>query len=525
MALPKEPRQKMINMMYLVLTALLALNVSNEVLEAFKTVNKSITTSNSALDNKNKVIYDAFVKEVADPQTKAKAEIWAPKAAQVQKLSADMSSYLENMKQQLKQESGLHKDDKGVEEFKEDDLDAATRLFAEKGEGKKMYDALAAYKKNVLAVLNADEFKDNPKLQEDLKKKVAEFEKTLPLDLTIPEKANAEKSGDNAKDWTFNYFHMTPTIASLTILSKFQNDVKNSEAQLVDYIHQQVGSVKIVYDQFEAIAQANRTYAMPGEEIEIKAGVGAFSDAAKPKITINGQMMPIEGGKATFKTTASGAGDHTVRVHVEFTKPDGTTAFKDEDVKYTVGTPSGASLFLEKMNVVYQDVENPVTISAGSAGAEKMSVSFSNGSISKISGDRYNIVPTTLGLGKVNITVNGKTTPFEVRVKQLPNPVVMVGGKTSGAIPAAAFKSQGGMIATLKDSEFNFPYEILGYKIGARNPNGIYQEIAIDGPRWTAAAALISAQAPGSVVYFDNIQVKGPGGKKRSIDGTYFSLK
>ena len=83
------------------------------------------------------------------------------------------------MKLQLKQESGLRKDDKGVEEFKEDDLDAATRLFAEKGEGKKMYDALAAYKKKVLAVLNADDFKDNPKLQEDLKRKVAEFEKTL----------------------------------------------------------------------------------------------------------------------------------------------------------------------------------------------------------------------------------------------------------------------------------------------------------------------------------------------------------
>ncbi len=524
MSLPKEPRQKMINMMYLVLTALLALNVSNEVLEAFKTVDKSIVTSNAALDNKNGVIYKAFSDELKDPQTKAKAEIWAPKAEQVQKLSTDLSSYLDNMKLQLKQESGLKKSDKG-EEFKEDDLDAATRLFAEKGEGKKMYEALAAYKKNVLAVLNPADFKDNPKLQEDLTKKVAEFEKTLPLDLKVPEKANAVASGDAAKDWTFNYFHMTPTIASLTILSKFQNDVKNSEAQLVDYIHSQIGAVKIVYDQFEAIAQANRTYAMPGDEIEIKAGVGAFSDAAKPKITINGQPMTLEGGKATFKTTASGAGEHSVAVKVEFTKPDGTTAVKDEIVKYTVGTPSGASMFLEKMNVVYQDVENPVTISAGSGGKEKMSVSFSNGSIKPIGGDRFMIVPTTLGTGKVSITVNGKTTPFEVRCKQLPNPVVMVGGKTSGAIPAAAFKSQGGMIATLKDSEFNFPYAIESYKIGARNPSGIYQEVVIDGPRWSAAQALINSQPPGSVVYFDNIKVKGPGGKSRNIDGTYFSLK
>jgi gliding motility-associated protein GldM len=525
MSLPKEPRQKMINMMYLVLTALLALNVSNEVLEAFKTVNKSITTSNTALDNKNKVIYDAFGKELADPQTKAKAEIWAPKADQVKKLSADISSYIDNMKLQLKQESGLRKDSKGEEEFKEDDLDAATRLFAEKGEGKKMYEALTSYKKSVLAVLNSDEFKDNPKLQEDLKRKVAEFQKTLPLDLSIPDKANAEKSGDNAKDWTFNYFHMTPTIASLTILSKFQNDVKNSEAQLVDYIHSQVGAVKIVYDKFEAITQASRTYAMPGDDVEITAGVGAFSDAAKPKITINGQNMTLDGGKAVYKLQASGAGEHNVAVKVEFTKPDGTTETRNEIVKYTVGTPSGASIFLEKMNVVYLDVENPVTISAGSGGKEKMNVSFTNGSIKPAGGDRFMIVPTTAGVGKVNINVNGKTTPFEVRCKLLPSPVPMVGAVTSGAIQSATFKAMGGLLAKLKDSEFDFPYTIVSYELGARNPSGIYQIVNVEGPRWTAAENLIKMQAPGSVVYFDKIKVKGPGGKLRTIDGTYFSLK
>src|ERR1700712_5733483 len=107
MSLPKEPRQKMINMMYLVLTALLALNVSNEVLEAFKTVDKSIVTSNNSLTTKNKVIYDAFGNDLKDPQTQAKAAIWAPKADQVKKLSNDMDSYLATMKQQLKQESGL----------------------------------------------------------------------------------------------------------------------------------------------------------------------------------------------------------------------------------------------------------------------------------------------------------------------------------------------------------------------------------------------------------------------------------
>lgn len=522
MSLPKEPRQKMINMMYLVLTALLALNVSNEVLEAFKTVDRSITTSNKALTSKNKVIYDAFGTELNDPQTKAKAEIWAPKAAQVKKLSDDIDSYLGSMKQQLKQESGLKKDDKGEEEFKEDDLDAATRLFAEKGEGKNMYEKLTAYKKQVLAVLNPEEFKDNPDLAKAIASKRAEFEKTLPLDLKIPEKAHAEKSGDDAKDWTFNYFHMTPTIASLTILSKFQNDVKNSEAQLVDYIHSQVGQVKIVYNKFAAIAQANRTYAMPGDEIEITAGIGAFSDAAQPNITIEGQHMSLTDGKALFKTTASGAGEHSIAVNIEYTTPEGKKETKNEVVKYTVGTPSGASVFLEKMNVLYIGVDNPMSISAGSAGREKMNVSMSQGTITSAGGDRFIAKPTTPGSAKINVTVNGKTTPFEMRVKRLPDPVAMVGTNKGGAISSSTFKAQGGLFAKL-ESDFEAPFTVIGYTLGA-NVGGIYRETPVEGSRWPGDGLIKQAQ-PGSQVFFDKIRVKGPDGVIRELPGIFFNLK
>ena len=102
MSLPKEPRQKMINMMYLVLTALLALNVSAEILNAFKTVNNSITTSNGVIIEKNNLTYSAFEKALNDPQTKANAEIWAPKAKQIQKISSSMYSTIDGMKHLLK---------------------------------------------------------------------------------------------------------------------------------------------------------------------------------------------------------------------------------------------------------------------------------------------------------------------------------------------------------------------------------------------------------------------------------------
>src|ERR1700748_2172573 len=101
MSLPKEPRQKMINMMYLVLTALLALNVSVEVLNAFKTVNHSIERSNTVITEKNDLTYKSFEAKLVDPQTAAIAKIWAPSATQAKKLSTELTTYLETLKEDL----------------------------------------------------------------------------------------------------------------------------------------------------------------------------------------------------------------------------------------------------------------------------------------------------------------------------------------------------------------------------------------------------------------------------------------
>src|SRR5690348_7614180 len=126
MSLPKEPRQKMINMMYLVLTALLALNVSVEVLNAFKTVNHSIEQSNEVVSKKNTATYNNFDAAAKDQQTAAKAAIWAPKATQAQKLSSDLTTYIDGLKENLINESSPQMKD-GKREFSDGNLDAATR--------------------------------------------------------------------------------------------------------------------------------------------------------------------------------------------------------------------------------------------------------------------------------------------------------------------------------------------------------------------------------------------------------------
>lgn len=538
MALPKEPRQKMINMMYLVLTALLALNVSSEILNAFKTVNNSITTSNLAIDGKNRATFEAFDKKAADPKTSEAAAKWRPKADKAKQLSENLFAHIESLKQRLKGHAQLKmkapedgtKD--SVEQFNEDNLDAAVRLMDKEGEGKKLYDLLGQYKTEMLNILNAGDYSnESAQLQAEIKAKRAELEKSLPIDLTIPpSKSGNKRTGNVKEDWVNNYFHMTPAIAGLTILSKFQNDIRNSEAQMVDYLYKKTGDVIVLFDKFEPIAQANTSYAMPGDDIEVSAGVGAFSSAAKPDIYINGQKQPLtSNGTAIWKTKApAGAGSKLIDVKIEYFKPDGTRETISKQVKYEVGVPSGASIFLEKMNVMYLDVENPVTISGGSVGSEKVKVSFSAGSINKTGGDKYVAVPKgNPGPAKIIVTADGKPFPFEIRVKNLPSPAGFVGSKKGGTMPAAEFKVMRAVIAKLEDSDFQFPFKVISYKVGAvGGPIAIYAEETNNGNQWTGqAGALINRAGPGTTVFFDQIIVEGPGGKKREIAPMKFNLR
>ena len=527
MSLPKEPRQKMINMMYLVLTALLALNVSVEVLNAFKTVNASIEKSNGVVDKKNSTTYDAFNNAAKDPQTAAKAAMWAPKALQAQKLSSDLTSYIASLKTQLINESNPQMKD-GVQEYTEGNLDAATRIFDTKGEGPKLYASLIKYKADLLDILDPSHYPELPEAtKKDLAAKKLDFDKKLPLDLSIPKsEAGNAPSGNIPKDWTINYFHMTPTVAALTILSKFQSDAKNSEASVIDYLYQQIGTVKLVFNKFEPLVGTNATYLMPGDEFEITAGVGAYSDAAKPDIYINGAKQSLNAdGIADYKTKVSSTS--TVNVKIEYFKPDGTKDVITKEVKYTVGQPSGASVFLEKMNVLYVKEDNPVKISGGSVGREKVHVSFTNGEITHTEGDSWNVVPTTPGEGKIIVDAEGKRTEFPMRVKYLPNPTGFVGTKTGGAISSAEFKAIGGMLAKLENSEFQSPFFVVGYKLAALG-GGIsqYVEANNDGPRWTGQAlGIVSRATPGTNIFFDNVRVKGKDGRIRELPPMVFSLK
>ncbi len=515
MALPKDPRQKMINIMYLVLTALLALNVSAEILNAFKVVDNSLRESNTVLSNTTANIYSSFEEMIKDPKTAEKAAIWKPKADQVRVISTEVFDLLEKYKLELKKESEL---DPETGQFREDNVDAPSRFFETKGNGKTMYSTLEAFKTKLMAI--------DPAL-------AAEIGPKIPLNLDIPKSASGNQStGDKVKDWTKSYFYMTPTIAALTILSKFQNDIKNSENLAASFCINQVGAVKLVMDKFEPLVGSSSTYLMPGEEMVITAGLGAFNSNVKPTVTIDGRSIPVNAnGVAESKFTVGGTGSKSMNVTVSFVDPNtGENKTISKKFDYTVGAPSGIAVSPDKMNVLYIGVDNPVTITAG-AGSEKVSAQFSGGTISKVSGNKYVIKPAAGNYGEHTVTVLVEGKPAGkagFRVKQLPNPTAYVGNLKPGPVPSASFKAMGGIIAKLEDSEFDAPFEVISYKVGALSADiPDYAPIENRGARWSGnAETLINKLKPGALVAITDITVKGPDGRTRVLSsGLSYNLK
>src|SRR5437764_6685716 len=168
MALPAEPRQKMINLMYLVLTALLALNVSAEILNAFKTVNRSLDSTNATINKSTETILASLQDKATQNETREKALIWLPKAQSAQAMSKDMMTYIESLRMEILKAAEFDPKKNGDSSFKQDNLDIATRIMVEEKKGQELKNKLEQYKKNLLGIDPAIENECKNSLQIDL---------------------------------------------------------------------------------------------------------------------------------------------------------------------------------------------------------------------------------------------------------------------------------------------------------------------------------------------------------------------
>ncbi|HKC36270.1 MAG TPA: gliding motility protein GldM [Chitinophagaceae bacterium] len=513
MALPREPRQKMINMMYLVLTALLALNVSSEILNAFKTVNNSLQKTNEVITASTNDVMASLQAKLADAGTGEKAKIWYPKAQQVQAYSKSMYDLIDDFKKKIS--TGAKYDptsdkDKGV-----DNLDVTTRVMVEKGDGKVLKQRLEEYKKNIVAELEK-------KIQDkDLLKTIQNFTSSLPVNTDMPKTKNKSN-----RTWEAACFHMVPTIAALTILSKFQNDVKTAENKVVTFCHEQVGKVEFRFNQYEAIVGQNSNVLLSGQELEIHAGLAAMNSDQKPVVTIGGAVVPLDDkGLAVWKQKVGSSGK--IPVKVSYRDQEGQQKDKIVEVEYTVGQ-SSAAVQLDNMNVLFIGVDNPVTIS-GSGSVDQIKSSISGGGGVLNGNGSHRSVRVTQVTDECYITVttpDGKTTRMQFRVRTIPDPTPMVGTNKSGNIPASYFKSQAGVRALVENFYYKTQFNVTSFRItgdGAGFDDII--EANNTGAEWNEAKNIVNRARAGSFITIEDIYAIGPDGTRRKLTPLIFYLK
>ncbi|HEU4470304.1 MAG TPA: gliding motility protein GldM [Flavisolibacter sp.] len=518
MALPAEPRQKMINLMYLVLTALLALNVSAEILNAFKTVERSLTTTNATINESTTTIMKSFQEKLGEPESAEKAKLWMPKAQSAITLTTDLNNYINGLKAEIMKQAGFDPAKNGDSTFKEDNQDIATRIMVEEGKGKELRAKLEAYKQAMV----------------DLEKKgggdanvIREIQYALKqIDLGIP----PTKSSHGNNTWESAYFSMVPTVAATTMLSKFQNDIKTAENRVVATFHEQVGAVKVRYNKFAAIVGQNSNYLMPGQDLEISAGIGAFSTEALPQVTIAGQNLPInEEGMAIYKTKAAGQGTNSVTVNINYKDQEGKLQTVTKTVSYTVGQ-SNAAIALPEMNVLYIGYPNKIRVSGGGVGAEKINVSVSGGGGSAVkTGPGEFIVNVSQQTEDCNITASadGKTIgAVTYRVRSMPAPAATVGGKKSGDfVSAAAMSAQAGVGAYIENFPLNLKYTVTKFKVVGTDEEGNVTPMSCTGNAFTPGARnMIKNMKSGDILTIEDIYCTGPDGRSMKLPSLLYNI-
>lgn len=517
MSMPKEPRQLMINLMYLVLTALLALNVSNEILHAFKVINQSVTSSNTAIVDKNNKVYAAFDENENQEGQRDRVKPYNDRAKQIKVEAEATIKFLEQWKEKVVARAGGR--DEAGEIEKEDDIDASTFLLVEEKGGDEIKKKLTELRNKMLAAINADA--------------KANFEKTLPIKIVEPEKTENNPQAD----WSYGYFHNMPTVAAVTLLSKFQNDVRNSEAAILNQLMNEAGAEQIKFDEMAAIAVPKNSYVLAGQKVEANIMLAAYNKAVQPQVTTGGggRVTKIENGVAVWETMASGVGLQTVKGTVSIDL-GGRKETRPYEFQYMVGT-TGASLQLDKMNVMYIGVDNPVTVSAAGYSLQDVSLVIPEANVVSTPGKlgHYEVRVEKIGERIAKIMAKDATGMHEIstmpiRVKRIPNPEARIGGKSSGSLQTSAFRAQAGIAAILDNFDFQAKYIVQSYEFSMLPKRGdLIGPFKVQGYKLnpsgnTSVDDAVKRAKPGDKLFFDEIIAVGPDKQPRKLNSVILTL-
>lgn len=529
-----SPRQKMIGMMYLVLTALLALNVSKEIINAFVVIEKGLDNTNKQSDNKNAFIFQAFEKAKRNDEKKVKPLF--DKAQTAQKLSKELCDYIKSLRSDMiAQVEGIDKKTADTLRLgliaKPDDYDNPTNFMIGDdpsnvtGKAKELKAKLKKYKDDLQALLPKDAVVDLSALDTKDVYSISD-EKTV------------------SWEW-YNFYHI-PVTAVAAQFARITNDVKNAEGAVVNELFNAISASDFKFDKLQARVIAPSSYILSGDEYKAEVFVAASSKTQNPTV-----ILGCDYDSVTKKPTGNLADSNTVKVSegvgyysvpagaeglqkwggvIKVKKPDNTYEYYPFKSEYMVAKPA-AAVSPDKMNVFYVGVDNPVTVSAAGVAPENLVVSFSNCATSGGRG-KYVIRPNA-GATESNVSVGGKfgdkTTnmgSFKFRVKRVPDPVCYVGSiKGDGIMPKAEVANIRGIFAKMENFDFDLKFDVVSWVL-SMNVNGVFVDEKSNGAGVTGAQSkLLSGAKGGTKVLIEQVTVKGPDGTTRKIPGCTIKVR
>ena len=401
---PVSPRQKMINLMYVVLMALLALNVSTEVLNGFSLVEESLKRTTNNATKENLAIYDDFAAQMKKNPQKVKK--WYDKSQQVKEMSDRLYDLAEELKLAIVQESdGKDGDVRNIRN--KEDLEAATQVMLApgRGRGKELYDAINAYRKALLSMVSDDHQK-----------------KMIASNLTTEIPKDAMAMG---KNWQEYMFESMPTAAAVTLLSKLQNDVRYAEGAVLHTLVSNIDVKDIRVNALNAFVIPNAQTVVRGDKFSARIVMAAVDTTQAPQIFIGGKEMNLPDG--LYETIAGRTGDFTLSGYIQVQNGNGDYIKRNFEQKYSVVDPS-ATVSADLMNVLYAGYSNPLSISVPGVPVTKIQASMTGGTLQPVGPGKYIARPSKIG-ENATITVistnTGRTQQmgqFTFRVRRLPDP-------------------------------------------------------------------------------------------------------
>lgn len=508
-----SPRQKMINLMYVLLMAMLALNVSSDVLNGFTLVDESLSRSTTNANEQNRALYENFEESMA--QNPEKVREWYQRAQLVRSMSDTLYNLAEHLKVRIaKKADGAEGNYSNLEN--REDLEASTyvMLAPGSGQGKQLYEAIISYRENILKMIN-----------DSIQRRIIEdnFSTEVP-----------RKDISLMKNWQEYHFENMPAIAAITLLTKLQNDIRYAEGEVLHTLARNIDVGDVRVNQIRALVIPNSRNVVRGSEFTAQIILAAVDSTQRPEIYIGDKKLDAENG--LYTQMCSKTGDYTLNGYMLVNDGSGSSTRYDFMQPYTVVEPT-ATVSASMMNVLYAGFENPVSISVPGVAANRISASIAGGKGTLKSDGKggFIVVPTQIGEDiSIEVTATNEEGrqqsmgQYAFRVRQLPDPTPFIeykdkDGNTQryrGSRPFSkqALMSTDGIVAAIDDGLLNISFNVLSFDIVFFDNMGNAIPRKSDGRLFSAAQKdMLRNLQRGKRFYISNVKAVGPDGVERQL--------